>query len=137
VSDFASLISAEEKFEDLCPSMGLDCSDRQNLAVAGQLEAIGPCLPVEFCPVSRNECFDPRNRRNLRCILHYVFSSQRGFSDLDVAIDNLRLRERMPTHKGVGFIVPSVRSQMRSSSAGSERCAGSVATGGAGSAAVD
>jgi hypothetical protein len=79
--------------------------DRRDLAVTRQFEQIGPCLPIEFCRVSRDE--------RLTLVIDEIFgapcitySAISGFSNLDAAIENLRLREGMPGRKGVGFLAP-------------------------------
>jgi len=80
----------------------------QNLALAGQFEPIGPRLPIEFCRVSRNECLTLVIDETLGapCI---TYSAVSHFSTLDSAIENLRVREGMPTRKGIGFIGPNGR----------------------------
>lgn len=78
--------------------------DRRNLAITTDFEPIGPCLPIEFCRVSRggrltlviDESF------GTPCI---IYSALSAFDDLNAAIDNLRDREGMPSPKGVGFTV--------------------------------
>ncbi|MDB5610683.1 MAG: hypothetical protein JWP25_7583 [Bradyrhizobium sp.] len=77
--------------------------DRRNLEVTGDFVANGPRLSLEFSRTSRD------GRLTLvideeRGGLCPTFSVQSAFDDLNKAIDNLRLREGMPTTKGVGFI---------------------------------
>jgi hypothetical protein len=75
--------------------------DRRDLSVA-DFEPNGPHLPIEFCRISR----DGRltlvidESVGMPCVTH---SARSSFDDLDAAIENLRLRENMPTTKGVGF----------------------------------
>jgi len=96
------------KIEDFCPRLGLDRWDRKDLAVIAEFEPSGPLLPIEFCRVSGNgrltlviaEAF------GTRCITYSAISA---FDDLDAAIENLRVRENMPSSRGVGFIVPRRR----------------------------
>jgi len=74
--------------------------------VSHPFEPIGPCLPIEFCRVSRNECLTLVIDEivGAPCI---TYSAIGGFSNLDSAIENLRVREGMPRGRGVGFTAPS------------------------------
>jgi hypothetical protein len=83
---------------------------RQGLAVTADFEPTGPCLPLEFCRVS----LDGR----LTLVIEDIFgtpcttySAISIFDNLDAAIENLRVRERMPSSKGVGFTVPQSGTQ--------------------------
>ena len=77
--------------------------DRRELAIAEDFNPLGPQLPIEFCRVSSDgrltlvidEAF------GASCAT-YIAASASG--DLDAAIENLRLREGMPSAKGVGFV---------------------------------
>lgn len=76
--------------------------ERGNLAVIANFEPTGPCIPIEFCRVSRDE--------RLTLVIDETFgaacttySTISVFDDLDAAIENLRDREGMPSPKGVGF----------------------------------
>jgi hypothetical protein len=77
--------------------------DRRELAIAEDFKPLGPQLPIEFCRVSGDgrltlviaEAF------GASCAT-YIAASASG--DLDAAIENLRLREGMPSAKGVGFV---------------------------------
>ena len=77
--------------------------DRRELAIAGDFKPCGPQLPVEFCRVSGDgrltlvidEAF------GASCVTYSAVSTR---GDLDAAIENLRLREGMPSAKGVGFV---------------------------------
>ena len=84
--------------------------DPQNLEVTSRFEPIGPCLPIEFCRISRNECLTLVIDEicGASCITYSAIS---GSSDLGAAIENLRVRERMPGRKGVGFIAPRYHKQ--------------------------
>lgn len=77
--------------------------DRRNLGVIGDFVANGPKLNLEFSRTSRDGrltlVIDEEHGG-----LCSTFSTQSAFDDLDKAIENLRLREGMPTTKGVGFI---------------------------------
>jgi hypothetical protein len=76
----------------------------RELSIIAGFEPIGPRLPIEFCHISR----DGRltlvidDSLGVPCI---TYSARSTFDDLDGAIENLRLRENMPTKKGVGFAV--------------------------------
>jgi hypothetical protein len=77
--------------------------DRRNLEVTGDFVANGTKLSLEFSRTSRD------GRLTLvideeRGGLCPTFSVQSAFDDLNKAIDNLRLREGMPTTKGLGFV---------------------------------
>jgi hypothetical protein len=78
--------------------------DHQNLAITRQFEPIGPCLPIEFCRVSRDGRLTLVIEEALAapCI---TYSATSAFDNLDAAIVNLRDREGMPTNRGVGFTV--------------------------------
>ncbi|GAB5461082.1 hypothetical protein [Hoeflea alexandrii] len=77
--------------------------NRGELAIAEDFTPCGPHLPIEFCRVSGDgrltlviaEAF------GASCITHVAAS---GIGDLEAAIENLSLRERMPGAKGVGFV---------------------------------
>lgn len=77
--------------------------DRRELAIAGEFEPCGPQLPVEFCRVSGDGrltlVIDEAS--DASCATYFAASAS---GDLDTAIENLRLRESMPSAKGVGFI---------------------------------
>src|SRR5262245_47647928 len=78
--------------------------DPRELSTTTDFEPIGPRLPVEFCRVSR----DGRltlvidDSVGVPCA---TYSARSSFDELDAAMENLRVRERMPTEKGVGFVV--------------------------------
>lgn len=76
--------------------------DRRNLRVIGDFVANGPKLSLEFSRASRDGritlVIDEEQGG-----LCSTFSAQSTFDDLKLAIENLRLREAMPTIKGVGF----------------------------------
>ena len=77
--------------------------DRRELAIADVFRADGPRLPIEFCRVSGD------GRLTLVIDEAYGTSCQTYFAksasgDLDAAVENLRLREGMPSAKGVGFV---------------------------------
>jgi hypothetical protein len=84
--------------------------DGQSLAITADFKPRGPSLPLEFCRVS----LDGRltlvieDSFGTPCITYSAISA---FDDLDAAIENLRLRERMPSGKGVGFVAPYVGRQ--------------------------
>jgi hypothetical protein len=77
--------------------------DRKDLAVVADFAPAGPWLPVEFCRVSRDgrltlvidEAF------GAPCITYSALST---FDNLEAAIEDLRIREGMPSRKGVGFV---------------------------------
>lgn len=77
--------------------------DRRELAIAEAFRRDGPRLPIEFCRVSGDgrltlvieEAF------GTSCRTYVAESANR---DLDAAIENLRLREGMPSAKSVGFV---------------------------------
>lgn len=76
--------------------------DRRELAIAEAFKPDGPRLPIEFCRVSGdgrltlviNEAFGASCQT-------YVSESASG--GLNAAVENLRLREGMPSAKGVGL----------------------------------
>lgn len=76
--------------------------DRRELVIAEDFRPVGPLLPIEFSRVSRagrltlviDEAF------GASCA---TYSASSDVGDLDVAIENLRLREGMPSATGVGF----------------------------------
>jgi hypothetical protein len=80
--------------------------DRRQLQAAGDFAPNGPLLPIEFCRVSRDgrltlvvdETF------GAVCTSHSVAS---GITDLDEAIDNLRLAEGAPNARQIGFVEPA------------------------------
>src|SRR5262249_51137006 len=80
--------------------------DRQTLGILADFEPNGPCLPIEFCRISRDgrltlvidEAF------GASCV---TYSATSAFDDFDVAIENLGNRESMPNFKGVGFTIPN------------------------------
>lgn len=77
--------------------------DRRELAIAGEFKPCGPQLLLEFSRVSGDgrltlvidEAF------GTSCPTYFAESAN---GDLDTAIENLRLREGMPSAKGVGFV---------------------------------
>lgn len=85
--------------------------DRRELVIAADFRPVGPLLPIEFSRVSRDgrltlvidETF------GASCATHSALSD---VGDLDAAIENLRLREGMPSATGVGFtdVVSGTRS---------------------------
>jgi hypothetical protein len=77
--------------------------DRRNLEVIGDFVANGPKLSLEFSRTSRDGRLTLVIDEELGGLCS-TFSVQSAFDDLNRAIDNLRLREGMPTTKGVGFI---------------------------------
>lgn len=84
--------------------------DRKDLAVVADFAPAGPWLPVEFCRGSRDgrltlvidEAF------GARCI---TYSALGTFDNLEAAIENLRIREGMPSREGVGFVALRHRRQ--------------------------
>lgn len=77
--------------------------DRRELAVAGAFNANGPLLPIEFCRVSGDGRLTlvVEETFGTSCPTYFAVSAS---GDLDAAIENLRLREGMPSAKGVGFV---------------------------------
>ena len=78
--------------------------DRRSLAIRADFEPTGPCLPIEFCRVSRDERLTLVIDKSFGapCI---TYSALSVFDDLDAAIQSLRDREDMPNPKGIGFTV--------------------------------
>jgi hypothetical protein len=76
--------------------------DRRTLKVTADFAAVGPSLPIEFCRVSS----DGRltlvidEAHGSRCTTYCALSA---FDNLDVAIENLRIREGTST-ANIGFI---------------------------------
>jgi hypothetical protein len=77
--------------------------DSRELAIAEAFRADGPRLPIEFCRVSGDG--------RLTLVIEEAFGTacqtyfaESASGDLDAAIENLRLREGMPSAKGVGFV---------------------------------
>lgn len=77
--------------------------DPRDLMLAGAFEPVGPSLPLEFSRVSRDRRLTLviDEARGTPCTTYVAPSI---FSDLDEAIDNLRLREGMRGPAGVGFV---------------------------------
>lgn len=85
--------------------------DSRDLEIAAPFELIGPSLPVEFCRISKNH--------RLTLIIDETFgtlcrtyAAQSACNDLSEAIENLRLREMMPSNADVGFV--DISTQTRS-----------------------
>ena len=84
--------------------------DRRELQVATNFEPNGPLLPIEFCRVSSDgrltlvvdETF------GAVCTIH---SAPSAIQSLDEAIENLRLKEGMPSARQVGFVEAASGSQ--------------------------
>ena len=78
--------------------------DRRSLSIIGDFEPIGPCLPIEFCRVSRDGRLTLAIDQSVGapCI---AYSALSVFDNLDAAIENLQSREGMPSPKGVGFTI--------------------------------
>lgn len=77
--------------------------DRGELAIMEDFKPGGPHLPIEFCRVSGDG--------RLTLVIEEAFGTacqtylaESANGDLDAAIENLRLREGMPSAKGVGFV---------------------------------
>ena len=77
--------------------------DRRDLMLAGPFRPTGPSLPLEFSRVSldRRLTLVIDEDRGTPCA---TYAAPSIHTDLDQAIDNLRLREGMPGSEGVGFI---------------------------------
>ena len=83
--------------------------DPRGLGVAGDFGPTGPRLPIEFCRVSRGGRLTlvVDEALGTPCVTYVALSA---FGDLDAAIEDLRVREGMPTTKAVGFVeLPSKR----------------------------
>jgi hypothetical protein len=86
--------------------------DPRDLKVLDPFKPTGPCLPLEFCRISRdgrltlaiNETF------GAPCT---TYSATSAFKELDAAIENLRERENMPGPKGVGFVALPTHKQSK------------------------
>jgi hypothetical protein len=84
--------------------------DRGALAIDGNFQPTGPKLPIEFSRISGD------GRLTLvidescgaTCTTYVTRSAH---EDLNDAIENLRVREKMQTSRGVGFVVPASGSQ--------------------------
>lgn len=77
--------------------------DRRELAIAEEFMPCGPHLPIEFCRVSGDG--------RLTLVIDETFgafcstySAMSASGDLNTAIENLRMREGMPSAKRVGFV---------------------------------
>ena len=77
--------------------------DCRELAILEEFRTNGPHIPIEFCRVSGGG--------RLTLVIDETFgascstySALSAYGDLDAAIENLRLREGMPSAKGVGFV---------------------------------
>jgi len=77
--------------------------DSRTLLIAGAFKPTGPVLPLEFSRISRDRRLTLviDEARGTSCTT-YVAPSV--YTDLDQAIDNLRMREGMPEASGVGFV---------------------------------
>ncbi len=77
--------------------------DSRILLIGGPLKPAGPTLPLEFSRISRDRRLTLviDEARGTPCTTYVAPSIH---TDLDEAIDNLRLREGMPESSGVGFV---------------------------------
>lgn len=77
--------------------------DRRSLEIEGDFRPTGPRLPIEFCRVSSGGRLTLVLEEALGtpCVTYAALSA---FGDLDAAIENLRVREGMPTAKAVGHL---------------------------------
>jgi len=77
--------------------------DARELAIECDFEPSGPRLPVEFCRISGDGRLTlvVDEDRGADCLTYCATS---GLSNLGAAIENLRVREGMPSPKGVGFV---------------------------------
>jgi len=81
--------------------------DRQNLAIITDFQPIGPCLPIEFCRISRDKRLTLviEEAHGTPCV---TYSATSAFDDLDDAIANLGDREGMPSsNRSIGFTIPA------------------------------
>lgn len=69
----------------------------------GRLQAMRSVLPVEFCCVSGDGRLTLVIEEALGAF-SLTYSALSTLVDLDAAIENLRLREGMPSARGVGFV---------------------------------
>ena len=77
--------------------------DRRSIGIAGDFEPTGPRLPIEFCRISGGGRLTlvVDEALGTPCVTYAALSA---FGDLGAAIEDLRVREGMPTTKAVGFI---------------------------------
>jgi hypothetical protein len=86
--------------------------DPRELQLAAPFELAGPNLPIEFCSVSKNQ--------RLTLIIDEAFgtlcqtyAASSACTELDAAIDNLRLREGMSSAADVGFVEIATQERSR------------------------
>jgi hypothetical protein len=77
--------------------------DRRKLAITDNFKPCGLHLPIEFCRVSGDGRLTlvVDDALGINCVTYLAVSA---FDDLHDAVENLRVREGMPSAKGVGFV---------------------------------
>jgi hypothetical protein len=84
--------------------------DPRDLKTAAEFKADGPLLPIEFCRVSADGRLTLAIDENFGDVCT-TYSAPSALGSLDAAIENLRLRERMPNARDVGFVEPASERQ--------------------------
>lgn len=86
--------------------------DPRDLQLAAPFELAGPNLPIEFCSVSKNQ--------RLTLIIDEAFGTLcqtyaacSACTELDAAVENLRLREGMSSAADVGFVEVATQERSR------------------------
>jgi hypothetical protein len=85
---------------------GPNVSDPGDLRVAAQFTADGPLLPIEFCRISADGRLTLAIDETFGAVCN-TYSAPSAADNLDAAIENLRLRERMGNAGAVGFVEPA------------------------------
>jgi hypothetical protein len=80
--------------------------DPRDLQVAADFAPNGPLLPIEFCRVSLDGRLTLVVDETLGAVCT-TYSAPSAIRSLDGAIDNLRLREKMPSAQQIGFVEPA------------------------------
>ncbi len=89
-------------------------SDPRELHLATPFEPTGPNLPIEFCRISKDHRLTLIIDESFGTLCQ-TYAATSAFTELADAIENLRLREKMPGAADVGYI--EVATQQRSPAA--------------------
>jgi hypothetical protein len=80
--------------------------DPGDLQTAAKFAPDGPLLPVEFCRISADRRLTLAIDETFGAVCT-TYSAPSALDSLDAAVENLRLRERMPNARAVGFVEPA------------------------------
>lgn len=79
--------------------------DPRELKTAAKFAADGPLVPIEFCRISNDGRLTLAVDETFGAMCK-TYSAPSALDTLDAAIENLRLREKMPNARAVGFVEP-------------------------------